>query len=575
MEQTQRQFHIIYISILLLIIQLFLFFNHNGTKAWADSVIKIGLLEEPKTLNVWLASDRWSRKVLGLLYQPLYIREPKTMRLIPWLAEKDPIYDPATLSYTVKLRPARWSDGSELTSEDVAFTGNFIKEFKVPRYISRWKFIKKIETPDKHTIKFFLKEPKAIFLERTLTTPIVQKKEWFKLTSDLKNTEKPLTKILNKKVEKPVSSGPFAFREWKQGAYLFLEKNEHFFGQGKNIGGHLLGPYIDGTIFKIFGSSAAAMLALKKGIIDMFWGGIRPGYLQNLKGEKNIQVFSSERSAIYYLGFNMRKKPFNDIHFRHAVATLIDKDFIVTAILQGYGIKIDSIVPPGNTFWYNPDVPRYGERLSRAERIRKAYEILSRAGYTWKVPPVNPDGKVVKGEGIILPEGNAMNPFTILNPQADYDTHRAMAGQLIQQWLRMVGIPASSKPMAFGSLLQRVKRRHEFDLFILGYGRLSMDPDYLRSFFHSRNDKPGNLNMSGYRNSYYDRLSDESANAMDIKKRRALIWEMQRIIMRDIPYFPLYNPKQIEGVRDDKFSGWVEMLGGIGNIWSFSSIRRK
>ena len=168
-----------------------------------------------------------------------------------------------------------------------------------------------------------------------------------------------------------------------------------------------------------------------------------------------------------------------------------------------------------------------------------------------------------------------MNPFTILNPQADYDTHRAMAGQLIQQWLRMVGIPASSKPMAFGSLLQRVKRRHEFDLFILGYGRLSMDPDYLRSFFHSRNDKPGDSNMSGYRNSDYDRLSDESANSMDIRKRRALIWEMQRIIMRDIPYFPLYNPKQIEGVRDDKFSGWVEMLGGVGNIWSFSSIRRK
>jgi len=60
---------------------------------------------------------------------------------------------------------------------------------------------------------------------------------------------------------------------------------------------------------------------------------------------------------------------------------------------------------------------------------------------------------------------------------------------------------------------------------------------------------------------------------MDMERRRALIREMQRIIMRDIPYIPLYNPKLVEAVRSDKFQGWVEMLGGIGNIWSFTQIR--
>ena len=47
-----------------------------------------------------------------------------------------------------------------------------------------------------------------------------------------------------------------------------------------------------------------------------------------------------------------------------------------------------SIVPPGNTFWYSSDVPKYGEGLSREARVRKAYEILKQAGYTWEVPPV-------------------------------------------------------------------------------------------------------------------------------------------------------------------------------------------
>ena len=43
--------------------------------------------------------------------------------------------------------------------------------------------------------------------------------------------------------------------------------------------------------------------------------------------------------------------------------------------------------------------------------------------------------------------------------------------------------------------------------------------------------------------------------------------------MNDVPYFPLYNPKMIEGVRSNRFNGWVEMLGGIGNVWSFCQIK--
>jgi hypothetical protein len=109
-------------------------------------MIKIGLLEEPKTLNIWLASDRWSKKVLRGIYQPLYIREPNNLELIPWLAESKPLYDPESVSYIVRLRAAKWSDGSEFTAEDVVFTGNLIKDFKVPRNYSKWKFIKKILT---------------------------------------------------------------------------------------------------------------------------------------------------------------------------------------------------------------------------------------------------------------------------------------------------------------------------------------------------------------------------------------------------------------------------------------------
>ena len=180
----------------------------SGAVAHGENIIKIGLPEEPKTLNVWEATDVWSNRVLNQLVQPLYIREPKGLKLIPWLAADDPIYDPATLSYTIKIRPSKWSDGSEFTSHDVAFTGRIIKTFRVPRFISNWEFIKKIETPNKHTVRFYLSEPKALFLSRTLTTPIVQKKQWAPICARAEKGEKPLSLLLGEKGHSPRQQRP-------------------------------------------------------------------------------------------------------------------------------------------------------------------------------------------------------------------------------------------------------------------------------------------------------------------------------------------------------------------------------
>ncbi|MBU4426741.1 MAG: hypothetical protein KKB35_08395, partial [Proteobacteria bacterium] len=59
----------------------------SGSMANAAHILKIGLMDEPKTLNIWLASDKWSGRVLSLMYQHLYERDPDTLELIPWLAE--------------------------------------------------------------------------------------------------------------------------------------------------------------------------------------------------------------------------------------------------------------------------------------------------------------------------------------------------------------------------------------------------------------------------------------------------------------------------------------------------------
>ena len=252
----------------------------QAKEPWDENILKVGVLEEPRTLNIWLASDAWSTRVLGLIYDRLYDREPKGLKLIPWLAKTLPACDDTKCTYTLTLRDAKWSDGTPFTAHDVVFTGNVIKEFKVPRFYSRWNFIKSIKALDDHTVQFVLKRPKAVFLTRTLTAPIVQKKQWAPIVKEAKKSAKPLQSLIRHQMENPVGTGPFILKQWRRGTYVYLTRNEHFFGSpAKKSAANFWALISRGIIFKVYGTSDAAILALRKGTIDMYWYGIQPGYL--------------------------------------------------------------------------------------------------------------------------------------------------------------------------------------------------------------------------------------------------------------------------------------------------------
>ncbi len=98
-----------------------------GMSARAQVQVKIGILKGPKILNPFQAADAWARRVMGLIYQPLYIREPDNQSLIPWLAENQPIYDSQRKTLTIYLRQMQWDDGTEFGAEDVVnLNGNIL-----------------------------------------------------------------------------------------------------------------------------------------------------------------------------------------------------------------------------------------------------------------------------------------------------------------------------------------------------------------------------------------------------------------------------------------------------------------
>jgi ABC-type transport system substrate-binding protein len=135
------------------------------------------------------------------------------------------------------------------------------------------------------------------------------------------------------------------------------------------------------------------------------------------------------------------------------------------------------------------------------------------------------------------------------------------------------GIPIFWKPIAFGALIQKIRKERDFDIFVMGWGNLSLDPDYLRRFFHSTYDRPNGWNYMGYRNAEFDRLADQQAEVMDVQERRRIVLALQDRIMKDLPYIPLFVPMILEGMRTDRFTGWIKTLGGVGNSWTLSMLK--
>jgi ABC-type transport system substrate-binding protein len=263
----------------------------------------------------------------------------------------------------------------------------------------------------------------------------------------------------------------------------------------------------------------------------------------------------------------------SDPAFRRAIAYLIDKDFIVERILHHHGQRLDSVILPGNVFYFNPNTPTYGKGMDRDRRAHKAYSILTASGYRWKRPPLDASGEIQKGQGLIMPDGKTMPPLTILTPPAHYDTEMAAVGQVIQAWLNDFGIDVSWRTMAFGGLFRKIRNERDFDMFIMAWRSLSVDPDYLRRFFHSSYNSPDQWNDTGYNNAEFDRMADLQVKALNLEDRRGIVMALQSRLMTDLPYIPLFVPHRMEGIRSDRFEGWTKRVGGVGNIWTFCLLK--
>ena len=330
------------------------------------------------------------------------------------------------------------------------------------------------------------------------------------------------------------------------------------------------GPYAPNVIFSIYGSQDAAFLALADGEVDYVLNplGLAKGLQEQAEKGEGVESFTNADYGMYYLAFNMRKYPMSEPEFRKAIEIVLDKEFVVERVLGGVVFPMYAAMPPGNAYWYNPDVPTPYIGWTREERVNEAVRVLEEAGWTWSQKPEWSEDleDVVPGEGITMPNGEPMQEITILGPGPAYDPLRATFNQWTSEWARELGMPIKSELTGFNTILGPVFVDANFDMYILGWslGNVAF-PDYFEAFWHSRNDTAvtGNNNTPGYNNPEYDALIDEFMSTGDLERAQELIYEAQIMLAEDLPYVPLFYKQTIDLARDTLIFPYTEALGGL------------
>jgi len=240
-----------------------------------------------------------------------------------------------------------------------------------------------------------------------------------------------------------------------------------------------------------------------------------------------------------FLGFNLKKKPFDDIRVRQAISYAIDKEELIKGVLDGLGDVASGPYKPG-TKWYDDKVTKYPYNPD------KARELLMQAGYLDR-----------NGDGVVEKDGHDLTISVITNQG---NPLREKTAQIIQQRLKQVGIAMKIRIIEWTVFLKQYVDKGNFDAVILGW-TISRDPD-LYNVWHSSQAVKGGLNFVGYKDPDVDRLLVDGRQTYDEAKRKQCYDRFQEILAEQQPYVFLYVPYSLPAVSS-RIKGIVPAPAGI------------
>jgi peptide/nickel transport system substrate-binding protein len=434
----------------------------------------------------------------------------------PDLAESWGTSSDGTL-YNFSIRQsAVWHDGQPVTTDDVLFTIELIKSAGslFPQDIKDlWSQIE-VKRLDDKTLQFRLPEPFAPFLDYA-TFGVLPKHLLESVPADqLASAEFNLN---------PVGTGPYKF--------------DHLMTSGGQISGvalvvnedyYLPKPYIEQVVFRFYPNSASAFDAYQQGEV-LGVSQLTTDILQSALMEATLSVYTSRlpQMGLVFLNLNNPSVLFlQNEKIRHALLLGVNRNQIVSRIMQGQAIVADGPILPGSWAYYN-EIEHFDYDPDAAATL------LKDEGFV--IPATGGDVRAKDGQFLT---------FTLVHP--DDLVHTQIAQSIQADWA-LIGVKIDLQSVPYDSLVNDFLSTRNYQAALADLNTMrTPDPDpYL--FWH-QSEATGGQNYSQWDNRTASEYLETARTVADFESRARLYRNFQVMFVKDMPSLPLYYPVYSYGV---------------------------
>lgn len=447
----------------------------------------------------WDPATGYSNEVIALhnTYETLTRYNAETQEVEPLLATSwESSEDGLTWTFTLQ-DGVTFHTGNPLTAEAAKAAIERTMELgESASYI--WAAVKKIDTPDDHTLVFHLSYPSpldlvssgtyAAYIYDTTAAGDQDLGEWFAEGND-------------------AGTGPYMTTEYNPGEEIELRLEAY-----PDYWGGWDGDHYERYVFRVTPEANTAAQLLRSGEVSMVER-LSPQLWESFQGDEGFQTVAAPSWQTLLAMLNTADGPLADIRVREAVAKAVDYTGMIAA-LQGAAEPLSGVVPPG--LW------GHAEGLEYQQNLDEAASLLDQAGYGPNGDPLTLDLTYVKG-----------------------DADEELVSTLMKSNLADLNIDLQVQGLQWETQWDKAKSQdtgERQDILIFYWWPDYPDPvSWFYSLFRTE-DKPF-FNLAYYSNPQLDAAIDDASvvTATDRDQAISMYEQMQQDLAQDVPAIPLYT----------------------------------
>ncbi|MDE3172771.1 MAG: peptide ABC transporter substrate-binding protein [Gemmatimonadota bacterium] len=503
-----------------------------GAPPRAPGVVVYASGTELESINPLVTIHPLSRQVQRYVLFTTLARYDSTLRPAPYAARAWEWRDGGRVLRFHLVTALRWDDGRPTTARDVAFTVLAARDPATgyPR-AGDLAAVDTVIAVDDSTADVRFDAPQPTFPLVFCELPILP-------AHLLRGVPRRAmrTAAFN---DAPVGNGPFRFVSHLPDQRWVFARNDDF---PAAMGGP---PTLRGFVVAVVDEATTKFAGLASGELDV--AGVSPAMARLVERDPTLRLITYPVLFETGIVLDTHRPPFDDVRVRHAISLAIDRDRIVRAALDGFGIPAAGPVAP--------EVP-YADTTPPVFDPARADSLLGAAG--WRR---GPDGRRVRAGRPFV--------FTLLTVGSGDNALE----QLVQSDLAARGITMRIRQLELGAFLAEARSRPKrFDALVTGVsGDLSLA--YLRAMFESRQAGSA-LDYADFHDAALDSAFARASAARTDAERGAAWRDVQRELARAEPVVWLYHARGVQGATRRLRGVTMDLRGELATLAQWRLVSR-